>query len=289
MFEGSTVALVTPFRNGMVDENALGQLVEFHIEQGTDALLPCGCTGEAATLNHDEQIRTIRVVVEAAAGRVPVMAGSGSNSTAEAVSLNKLAIKAGADATLHISPYYNKPTQEGLYLHYKAVAESTDNPVVLYNVPSRTGKNIEPETVARLSEIENIIAIKEASGSVDQASTIASLCDIMILSGDDSLTVPLMAIGAKGVVSVAANVVPGKVAAMTHAFLEGDSDKAAQSHLELLPLFKALFYETNPIPVKTILAGMGKIAEEFRLPLCKISDGNRVRVLEVARSYGLVG
>ena len=198
MFEGSTVALVTPFRNGMVDENALGQLVEFHIEQGTDALLPCGCTGEAATLNHNEQVRTIKVVVEAAAGRVPVMAGSGSNSTAEAVSLNKLAIEAGADATLHISPYYNKPTQEGIYLHYKAIAESTDKPVVLYNVPSRTGKNIEPETVARLSEIENIIAIKEASGSVDQSSTIASLCDIMILSGDDSLTVPLMSIGAKG-------------------------------------------------------------------------------------------
>ena len=289
MFEGSTVALVTPFRNGKVDEDALGQLVEFHIEQGTDALLPCGCTGEAATLNHDEQIRTIKVVVEASAGRVPVMAGSGSNSTSEAVSLNKLAVGAGADATLHISPYYNKPTQEGIYLHYKAVAESSDKPVVLYNVPSRTGKSIAPETVARLSEIENIIAIKEASGSVDQASSIASLCDIMILSGDDSLTVPLMSIGAKGVVSVAANVVPGKISAMTHAYLDGDSEKAAKCHMELLSLFKALFFETNPIPVKTILAGMGMIAEEFRLPICKISDANRPRVLEVARSYGLVG
>ena len=214
MFKGSTVALVTPFRNGKVDEKALGNLVEFHIKKGTDALLPCGCTGEAATLNHQEQIRTIQVVIEAAAGRIPVMAGTGSNSTSEAIHLTREAEKAKADAALLISPYYNKPTQEGLYRHYKSVAEEVDIPIVLYNVPSRTGKSIEPETVARLSEIENIAAIKEASGSVDQSSAIAGLCDIIILSGDDSLTLPLMSVGAKGVVSVAANVLPDRVAAI---------------------------------------------------------------------------
>ena len=287
MFKGSTVALVTPFRNGKVDEKAMGDLVEFHVENGTDALLPCGCTGEAATLDHDEQVRTIQVVIEAAAGRVPVLAGTGSNSTQEAIHLTGEAKKSGADAALLISPYYNKPTQEGIYRHYKAVAEAVDIPIVLYNVPSRTGKSIEPETVARLSEIETIVAIKEASGSLDQSSSIAGCCDIVILSGDDSLTLPLMSIGAQGVVSVAANVVPGKVAAMTHAWLEGDPEQARIIHYELLPLFKAMFIETNPIPVKTTLAQMGMIAEEFRLPLCSMSEENRSKLLSVISNYKL--
>ena len=288
MFKGSTVALVTPFRNGEVDEKVMGDLVEFHIEKGTDALLPCGCTGEAATLDHDEQIRTIRVVIEAAAGRIPVLAGTGSNSTREAIHLTREAKKLGADAALLISPYYNKPTQEGIYQHYKAVAEAVDIPVVLYNVPSRTGKSIEPETVARLNEIENIVAIKEASGSLDQSSSIAGMCDIIILSGDDSLTLPLMSIGAQGVVSVAANVVPDRVAAMTRAWLEGDPAQAGKIHYELLPLFKAMFIETNPIPVKTTLAEMGMIAEEFRLPLCRMSEENRSKLLSVISHYKLI-
>ncbi|MBN2290489.1 MAG: 4-hydroxy-tetrahydrodipicolinate synthase [Candidatus Glassbacteria bacterium] len=287
MFEGSTVALVTPFRDGKVDEKAMGDLVEFHLAKGTDALLPCGCTGEAATLDHEEQIRTIQVVIEAAAGKVPVLAGTGSNSTREAIHLTGKARKLGADAALLISPYYNKPTQEGIYLHYKAVAEAVDIPVVLYNVPSRTGKSIEPETVARLSEIANIVAIKEASGSVDQSSAIAGLCDIIILSGDDSLTLPLMSVGARGVVSVAANVVPDRVAAMTRAWLDGDPEQARKIHYELLGLFKALFIETNPIPVKTTLAEMGMIAGEFRLPLCPMSEANRGKLLSVIRKYKL--
>ncbi|MEA2063611.1 MAG: 4-hydroxy-tetrahydrodipicolinate synthase [Gemmatimonadota bacterium] len=288
MFEGSTVALVTPFRGGQVDEQALGDLVEFHIENGTETLLPCGCTGEAATLNHQEQLRTIQVVIEAVAGRVPVMAGSGSNSTSEAVHLTREAKKLGADAALHISPYYNKPTQEGLYLHYREVAAAADIPIVLYNVPSRTGISIEPDTVARLSEIGNIVAIKEASGSLDQASSIASKCDITILSGDDSLTLPLMSVGAKGVVSVAANIVPGRVAALTRAWLDGDPVAAKKIHLELLPLFKAMFIETNPIPVKTTVAAMGLISGEFRLPLCPMSEDNRKKLESVIKSYGLI-
>lgn len=288
MFEGSTVALVTPYRNGKVDEKALGELVEWHIASGTDNLLPCGCTGEAATLSHKEQIDAIRLVVETVAGRVPVMAGTGSNNTSEALELTREAKKAGADAALLIGPYYNKPTQEGLYRHYKTIAEEVDIPIVLYNVPSRTGKSIEPETVARLSAIPNIVAIKEASGSLDQSSQIAMLCDITILSGDDSLTLPLMSIGAKGVVSVAANVIPDRVAALCRAWLDGEPEKAKKIHFELMPMFKALFIETNPIPVKTVLAAMGKIAEEFRLPLCNISEGNREKLLKVAREYKLV-
>jgi len=289
MFKGSTVALVTPFRGGNVDEKAMGDLVEFHLEKGTDALLPCGCTGEAATLDHEEQIRTIQVVIEAAAGRVPVLAGTGSNSTSEAIHLTREAKNLGAAAGLLISPYYNKPTQEGIYRHYKEVAEAVDIPIVLYNVPSRTGKSIEPETVARLSEIENIVAIKEASGSLDQSSAIAQLCDITILSGDDSLTLPLMSIGARGVVSVAANVVPDRVAAMTGAWLEGDAAQARKIHFELLPLVKAMFIETNPIPVKTTLAEMGMIAEEFRLPLCPMSRENRNKLLQILVDYKLTG
>lgn len=288
MFKGSIVALITPFRNGKVDEKALGDLVEFHVKNGTDAILPCGTTGESATLDHSEHIMVIRMVIDSASGRIPVIAGTGSNSTAEAVHLTCEAQKIGANAALLVSPYYNKPTNEGLFLHYKAIAEAVDIPLILYNIPSRTGKNMEPETIARLSEIKNIVAVKEASGIMDQTSQIASLCKITILSGDDSLTLPLMALGATGVISVAANVVPDRVAAMTRAWLEGDPQKAKKLHYELLPLFKALFLETNPIPVKAALAAMGKISEEYRLPLCKMSPGNRDKLVSVLSSQGLL-
>ncbi len=288
MFKGSMVALVTPFSNGEIDEKALGELVDFHIENGTSAILPCGTTGESATMDHAEHIRVIQVVTEAVSGRIQVIAGTGSNSTAEAIYLTREAAKMRPDAALLVSPYYNKPTQEGLYQHYKAVAESADIPIILYNVPSRTGKNIEPETVARLSEIENVAAIKEASGSLDQASQIASLCDITILSGDDSLTLPLMSIGATGVISVAANVVPKLVAKMTGAWLDGVPETARKMHFELFPLFKALFIETNPIPVKAAVAALGKIKEEYRLPMCPMAAPNKEKLLYVMRDMNLI-
>jgi len=288
MFKGSIVALVTPFSNGEIDEKALGELVDFHIGNGTSAILPCGTTGESATLDHDEHLRVIQMVIEAASGKVPVIAGTGSNSTAEAIYLTREAAKLHAEAALLVSPYYNKPTQEGLYQHYKAVAESVDIPIILYNVPSRTGKNIEPETVARLSVIDNVAAIKEASGSLDQASQIASLCDITIVSGDDSLTLPLMSIGATGVISVAANVVPRLLANMTGAWLEGDPATARKLHFELFPLFKALFIETNPIPVKAAVAALGKIKEQYRLPLCPMGAPNREKLLGVMRDMNLI-
>ena len=288
MFKGSIVALVTPFSNGEIDEKALGELVDFHIENGTSAILPCGTTGESATMDHAEHIRVIQVALEAASGRIPVIAGTGSNSTAEAIYLTREAAKLRAQAALLVSPYYNKPTQEGLYQHYKAVAESADIPIILYNVPSRTSKNVEPETVARLSEIDNIVAIKEASGSLDQASQIASLCEITILSGDDSLTLPLMSIGATGVISVAANVVPVLTAKMTGAWLDGDPEAAKKLHFELFPLFKALFIETNPIPVKAAVAALGKIKEEYRLPLCPMAAANKEKLLNVMRDMNLI-
>ncbi|MFH1068842.1 MAG: 4-hydroxy-tetrahydrodipicolinate synthase [Candidatus Glassbacteria bacterium] len=287
MFTGSIVALVTPFRNGGIDEKALGDLVEFHVANGTSAVLPCGTTGESATMDHEEHVRVIRLVVEAAAGRIKVIAGTGSNSTREAVHLTSQAARLGADAALLVSPYYNKPSQEGLFLHYKTVAESCDIPQILYNVPSRTGKNIEPETVARLAGLKNIVAIKEASGSLDQTSQIASLCDITILSGDDSLTLPLMSVGAVGVISVAANVVPAKVAALCRAWLDGRPEEARRVHYELFPLFKALFVESNPIPVKAAVAAMGLITEEYRLPLCPLAEANRRKLMEVMKHMGL--
>ena len=288
MFSGSIVALVTPFNNGAVDEKALAGLVEFHIANGTSAVVPCGTTGESATMDHKEHIRCIQVVLEAAAGRIQVIAGTGSNSTREAVYLTGEAGRLGADAALLVSPYYNKPTQEGLYQHYRTVAESSKIPIILYNVPSRTGSNIEPETVARLSEVPKVAAIKEASGSLDQASKIASLCGITILSGDDSLTLPLMSVGAKGVISVAANVIPDKVAALTGSWLAGDAEGARKIHYELFPLFKVLFIETNPIPVKAAVAALGKVREEYRLPLCPMAESNKAKLLTVMRGMGLI-
>jgi 4-hydroxy-tetrahydrodipicolinate synthase len=289
MFNGSCVALVTPFKNGEVDYDTLKDLVNWHIDQGTDCIVPCGCTGEAATLDHDEHMKVIKAVIKEINGRVKVMPGTGSNSTKETVKLTDFAKETGADGVLIITPYYNKPTQEGLYKHYKTVAEKVDIPICLYNVPSRTGRNMEPETVRRLSEIRNIAAIKEASGDVGQCAEIIRICKdkIILLSGDDSLTYPLMALGGKGVVSVLANVVPDVVRDMTHYCLSGETGKALELHYKWLPLMDALFIETNPGPVKEALAMLGKIKPELRLPLVNLMDSNREKLKSVMKNMGL--
>lgn len=276
MFKGSIVALVTPFKDGEVDEKALRDLVEFHISEGTDAIVPCGTTGESATLSHEEHCKVIEIVIEQARKRVPVIAGAGSNSTREAVFLTEHAKKSGADAVLSITPYYNKPTQEGLYRHFKAIAESVDIPLILYNVPGRTGLNMLPETVIRLSGVKNIIGIKEASGSLDQAGAIIKGTDSSfdVISGEDSLTFPMMVMGAKGVISVTANVVPAKMSEMCHAVLEGRIEQARNLHYELIDLSKSLFLETNPIPVKKAVYMMGLAGREIRLPLLEMTEKN---------------
>ena len=289
MFRGSFVALVTPFkRNSEIDFDAYGRLVDFHLKEGTDGIVPCGCTGEAATLTHAEQKECIRFVVARVAGKVPVMAGTGSNSTAEAISLTRFAKEAGADAALLITPYYNKPTPAGQIAHFTAIAEAVDIPIVLYNVPSRTGTNMLPQTVAALNKVPSIVAIKEAAGSVDQVSQIIGECDITVLSGDDSLTLPMMAVGATGVVSVAANVAPRKLAALCGEFAKGNVAGARNIHYELLPLFKALFIETNPIPVKAALARMGLIENNLRLPLTPMLPDKFAQIEPVLKQLGLV-
>lgn len=285
-FHGSITALVTPFKSGKVDESALVKIVKDQIANGTDGLVPVGTTGESPTLTHDEHHRVIQIVVQAAAGRVPVIAGTGSNSTDEAVSLTKFAKKAGADGALLAAPYYNKPTQEGLYRHYAAVAK-TDLPIVLYNIPGRSVVNISPDTVARLAKIPNIVAIKEASGSMDQASHIMTLCDIDVLSGDDSLTLPLLAMGGKGVISVVSNLVPKDVSAMVDAFFAGDHEKARKAHLKLFSLCRAMFIETNPIPIKRAMKLMGYCSDEIRLPLCEMSEHNEKVLVKALKDYGL--
>jgi 4-hydroxy-tetrahydrodipicolinate synthase len=290
MFSGSLVAIVTPFRNGKVDERAFGDLIEWQIANGTNGIVPCGTTGESATLTHEEHRRVVRFTVEAVNRRVPVIAGTGSNSTDEAVSLTRHAKEAGAEGALLITPYYNKPTQEGLYRHYKAVAEAVDVPLVLYNIPGRTGVNMLPATVARLAVMKNIVGIKEGSGSVQQASEIAQTCGdrLTVLSGDDALTLPMMAVGAKGVITVTANVVPKEMAQLTASFLGGRLDEARRIHFALSPLFAALFYETNPIPVKEALAMMGKIDSELRLPLCTMGADNRNQLAKVLKEMRLI-
>ncbi|MBX7257269.1 MAG: 4-hydroxy-tetrahydrodipicolinate synthase [Candidatus Hydrogenedentes bacterium] len=268
MFRGSIVAVVTPFKSNFeIDFDAYGRLIDFHLEQGTDGIVPCGCTGEAATLSHEEQQKCIRFTIERVAGRIPVIAGTGSNNTKEALSLTKYAKEVGADGALLITPYYNKPTAEGQILHFGSIAQAVDIPIMLYNVPGRTGTKIAPETIATLSKIPNVVAIKEACGSVDQVCDIHSICDITILSGDDSLTLPMMAVGATGVVSVAANVAPKQVAAMCSEFDKGNYAEAQRIHYKLYPLFKGLFLETNPMPVKALLAKMGLIENYLRPPL----------------------
>lgn len=290
MFHGTMVALVTPFKNGSIDETALRELVEFQIAGGTEAIVPCGTTGESATLDYDEHNKVIEICIDAAKKRVPVIAGTGSNCTDEAIEITKHASGAGADGALLISPYYNKPTQEGLYRHYKAIAEAVDIPIILYNVPGRTSVNILPETVARLAEIENIVAIKEASGNLVQIMQIINLCGdkIDVLSGDDAILFPILCIGGKGVISVTANIAPDRMAKLYKAFLARDYSTARKMSDELLELNNAMFIETNPAPVKTALAMMGKISDEIRLPLCEMSDGNKNKLKVILKQYGLI-
>ena len=291
MFNGSIVAIVTPFKDKKVDETALGDLIEFQLENGTHGIVPCGTTGESPTLTHSEHQDVIKFTIEVVKKRVPVIAGTGSNSTEEAISLTQFAQKAGADGSLVIAPYYNKPTQEGLYQHFKTVASNTDIPIILYNVPGRTGVNIQPETVSRLrGDCKNIVGIKEASGSLEQASKILNLCgmDFILLSGDDSINFPLLTIGGRGFITVTANVAPKDVAELYNKFSTGDIDGARELHYKLLPLNEALFLETNPVPVKRALALMGKIELGFRLPLCEMSKANLDKLKSVIKNYGLI-
>ena len=290
MFKGSIVAIVTPFNNGAVDEEKLRQLVEFQIENGTDAIVPCGTTGESSILSYEEHDRVIEIVIQQVNKRVPVIAGTGSNSTAEAIEMSQHAKQMGADGCLLVTPYYNKPTQEGLYLHYTAIANAVALPQILYNVPGRTGVNMLPETVARLAAHKNIVAIKEATGSLQQASEIMALAgdQIDVLSGDDFITFPMMACGAKGVISVLANIMPKAVGDLTDAFFAGDLDKARKLHLDTLKISTAMFIESNPIPVKTALGLMGKCSDEVRLPLCSMAEGNKTKLAAIMKEYKLI-
>ncbi len=290
MFKGSIVAIVTPFREGKVDEKAYRELIESQIEGGTSAIVPCGTTGESATLSFEEHNQVIDIAVNAANKRVPIIAGTGGNSTSEAIQLTLHAKKAGADASLQVTPYYNKPSQEGLFRHYKAIAEAVPLPQVLYNIPSRTGINLLPETVARLAEIPEIVAIKEGSGSLGQMAEIINLTGdrIALLSADDNITLPVLSIGGKGVISVVANIVPRDVADMIRVWEEGDWEGARSLYYKLFPLCKAMFYETNPVPVKTSLALMGKIRDEIRLPLAPLAEANLEKLKKALRDYGLL-
>lgn len=290
IFAGVTVAVVTPFRGGAIDWDALGELVEWHVTQGTDGLAPCGTTGESPTLDHTENERVVAFVCERAAGRLKVMAGTGSNSTAEAIRMTKAAKAAGATGTLQVGPYYNKPTQEGYFRHFGGVAEATDLPVVIYNIPGRTASNILPETVARLAEaFPTIVAIKEATGSLDQASQIAALTDLTILSGDDSLTLPLMSIGGKGVVSVVGNIVPRDMMALVRAYAAGRHAEALAMHRKLFPLCRDMLgVATNPIPVKTAMRLLGRGNGELRLPMCAMDEAGEAKVRQTLVNYGLL-
>jgi 4-hydroxy-tetrahydrodipicolinate synthase len=290
MFKGSIVALITPFKDGVVDEEKLRQLVEYQIENGTDGIVPCGTTGEASTLDYDEHMDVINIVIQQTNKRVPVIAGTGSNSTAEAIELSLKAKNLGADGVLLVTPYYNKPSQEGLYLHFKAIADSVAIPQVLYNVPGRTGVNMLPPTVARLADHPAIVAIKEATGSLQQASEVLDLCGdkLDVISGDDYITFPIMACGGKGVISVVANIMPREVATLVDAFFNGDMEEARRLHLYLLNISSAMFIESNPVPVKAAAALMGKCRNELRLPLTPLSDANHAALSLVMKSYGLI-
>ena len=290
MFKGSIVAIVTPFKNGKIDEEKYRELIEFQIKGGTSAIVPCGTTGESATLSVEEHNRVIDICIDAVKKRVPVIAGTGGNSTGEAIELTEHAKKSGADASLQVTPYYNKPTQEGLYQHFKAIAKAVALPQVLYNVPGRTSVNMLPQTVARLAELSEVVAIKEASGSLGQMAEIIQLAGdkITLLSGDDNVTLPVLAIGGKGVVSVVANIVPKDTADMVKAYEGGKVDQARELFYRLFPLCQAMFYETNPIPVKTSLALMGKIDGEMRLPLCPMAPANLEKLKSALKAYGLL-
>ena len=289
MFTGAMVALVTPFQDGAIDFETLDELIEFQLDSGIDAIVPVGTTGECPTLSHEEHKQVIERVVKTVSGQVPVIAGAGSNSTAEAIELTEYSKKVGADATLQVGPYYNKPTQEGFYQHFRAIAEEVDLPIVLYNIPSRCGAGMTPETIARLAEIENIVAVKEASGSLDQASEIAMRCDLTIISGDDSLTLPLASVGGKGVISVVANIVPADVKAMTDLILEGDFASARQWHRKLFPLSKnMLTLATNPIPIKAAMAILDMCSPELRLPMTPLEQGKMPVLEQTLKDYGLL-
>lgn len=290
MFKGSIVAIVTPFSSGRVDEKTFGDLIEWHISSGTNAIVPCGTTGESATLEYEEHYRVIEIAVKTSNGRIPIIAGTGANATDETIMITRKAKELGADGALLVSPYYNKPTQEGLYRHYKAVAEAVDIPIVLYNVPGRTAVNILPSTVARLAEVKNIAGIKEATGDMKQVSEVIRLCGdrLAVLSGDDFTTFPLLALGGKGVISVSANVAPREVSDMCSLWEQGKIRESRAIHYKLEPLNAAMFIETNPIPVKTALSLMGKIKEEFRLPLCEMSAANKEKLGKTLKDFGLI-
>ncbi len=290
MFNGAMTALVTPFRDGEVDYKTLEELIEFQLENGIDALVPMGTTGESPTLSHPEHKQVIERAMKIVSGAVPVIVGAGSNSTAEAIELTAYSKKCGADATLQVCPYYNKPTQEGFYEHFKAIAEEVDLPMVLYNIPGRCGgTGMTAATVARLSELDNVVAIKEATGKLDMASEIVTSCDITVISGDDSLTLPICSVGGKGVISVVANIVPADVKAMTDLILEGDFVSALKWHKKLFELSKNLLgLSTNPIPIKAAMAMLGMASEEMRLPMTPLDEDNKAALQKTLNAYGLL-
>jgi 4-hydroxy-tetrahydrodipicolinate synthase len=290
MLKGAITAIVTPFKNGQLDEAAYRELIEFQIKGGIHGIVPCGTTGESATLSHAEHKRVVETCIDQVKKRVPVVAGTGSNNTAESVDLTKHAEQAGADYALMITPYYNKPTQEGLYQHYKTVASQTKIPIVVYNVPSRTSVNLLPETVARLCGIPHIVGIKEATGDLKQCAKVLELCGnkITVLSGDDFTVLPLLAVGGQGVISVVSNVAPGDMAGMCTAFFNGDLAAARKLHYKMWPLMEAMFIETNPTPAKTALKMMGKITGEVRQPLCPLAPQNEEKLRQVMQKYGLI-
>jgi 4-hydroxy-tetrahydrodipicolinate synthase len=290
MFTGSMVALVTPFKDGKVDWQSLENLIEFHIQSGTHGIVPCGTTGESATLSHEEHDAVVKTVIKTVNKRVPVIAGTGSNSTAEAARLTREAEKSGADGTLMISPYYNRPTQEGIYQHYKKVAAEVGIPIIVYNIPGRTGSKIEPETLARMAEVKNIAGVKEATGSVDQAIDVIRLCGdrLAVYSGEDSLIFSLMALGGKGVISTVANIAPKHTSQLAEACLKGDWQQGRALQFQLIPLIRSLFIETNPLPVKTALSLMGKCSADLRLPMTAMTEGNLKKLSQAMSEFGLL-
>jgi len=288
--QGSFVAIVTPFKSGKLDLDAYGELIDWQIEQGTHGIVPCGTTGESATLSHDEHKQVVEYAVKRVDGRVPVIAGTGSNSTDETVMLTRHAKETGADAALIITPYYNKPSQEGLYRHFKAVSDDVDIPIVMYNVPGRTAVNMTPETTARCAELKNVAAIKEATADMTHAIRILELCGdkLTLLSGDDFTVLPFLACGGKGVISVVANIAPSDMAGLCNAYFAGDMDKARELQFKLQPLNRAMFIDTNPIPVKTAVGFMGRCNGELRLPLCPMSDAGEEKLKIAMKDYGLI-
>lgn len=289
MFAGAMTALITPFRDGQVDFETLDELIEFQLEGGIDGIVPVGTTGESPTLSHDEHKKVIERVVKTVAGQVPVIAGAGSNSTAEAIELTEFAKKIGADATLQVDPYYNKPTQEGFYQHFKAIAEEVDLPIILYDIPGRCGAGMTVDTIVRLAEIENVVGIKDATGQMDHVSEIATRCDMTILSGDDSMTLPIAAVGGKGVISVVANIAPADVKALTDAILEGDFTSALKWHKKLFALSRGMLsLASNPIPVKAAMAMLNLSDEEMRLPLVPMEESKKALLRKTLQEYGLL-